>query len=126
MMDDELILVKRDKPYIRKKSNEGLGNIKEVHPNKIKTWVGFSEAGREARGATFMDVIDTIIMRTKGVVFKTPKPKTKVTREQYLSLRAQAMSKGISRKQLDELVEVEVEIPAKLPPEEILLEAILR
>lgn len=103
------ILVKtRKKIYIREGTNENSGNILEVHPNKIRAWANFSRAAQKAYGGTMEDVIQSVIDELKGTTIKAPKPKVKVSEQDYQDLLVQAINKGISnpKKHLEMLVEI--------------------
>jgi len=101
----EKILVRRKKPvetvYIRDypkdyKLYKQTGDFKYIHPNKLKTWIAFAEAAREARGKSLEDVIANVIKRMKGKKFKEEERKPILLSEkEIIKLKIQALNKGI-------------------------------
>lgn len=99
-----LIKKKNGSVHIREKSNESGANLKEVHPNKVKSWLALSEASHNAAGRTMEEVIQAVVDEMKGVTFKSGKERTEVSQEEYDSLLIQCTKKGISGAKLDSMV----------------------
>ncbi len=103
----KLLVKKRDgSVHIREKSKESADNLEDVHPNKVRSWLALAEASISARGKTMEDVIQSVLDEMSGKKFKANKPKIQVTPREYSELMRQCMNKSVSRRVLDNLVEV--------------------
>jgi len=89
----------------------------EVHPNKLKTWLAFSEATTEMRGKKYEDIIENVIRKMAGKKFKAEiRPKKKVSWRDYFWLKVQAANKGVDPDLVDQVVEVEEKWKKVLEP----------
>ncbi len=105
----KLLINKKDgSVHIREKSNESAENIEEVHPNKIRSWLGIGKASHTPANPTMEQIIQSVIDKCSGKKYKQEieTQKASVTKENYILLCKSAYKKGVSKKKLDELVTV--------------------
>ena len=119
--EGEYILVVRRKPnlvtYLRKKGNDNVGT-QEPHPNKLASWMQFSNKSIEGREKNFEDHIE-LMRELTGTTIKEPTAPIALPEAERVQLRLQALNKGLPVSVVDDL-----SVPKELEWREVLFPAV--
>jgi len=91
-------------------------DLKHIHPNKIKTWLGLSKVAQKVRGLDYDSSIQTFIRELYGRKYKEDVRIKVLPLIDIAGLKLQAIEKGVPTNIVDELVVPEEFVKLKEKP----------